>query len=116
MSIAYVLSTLVIGQPETPLTLEEANWSGKALFLVSIINALVLSYPILRSRWHGRKLIAALFLVQFGVETFMTQNDAGKALGIRTGSCIDLCRAALFRDWSVPQSFHASCCATVAFL
>jgi len=35
-----------------------------------------LSYPILRSRWHGLKLIGAVFLVQFGVETFLTQIES----------------------------------------
>lgn len=33
----------------------------------------MISYPILRSRWHGLKLVGAVTLVQFGVETFMTQ-------------------------------------------
>jgi len=75
MSIAYILSleTMVIGQASTTLTPEEASRAGQALFLVSMINALVLSYPILRSRWHGLKLIGTVILVQFGVETFMAQ-------------------------------------------
>lgn len=73
MSVAYILSTLVIEQSNVPISPEEANWAGIALCLVSTINALVLSYPILRSRWHGLRLIISLFLVQFGVETFMTQ-------------------------------------------
>jgi hypothetical protein len=73
MSLAYILSTMVIGQTNTTMTPEEASRAGQALFLVSMINALVLSYPILRSRWHGLKLIGTVILVQFGVETFMAQ-------------------------------------------
>jgi ABC-2 type transport system ATP-binding protein len=72
MSIAYMLSTTVI-QVDVPMTAEEAQWAAQALFLVSTINALVLAYPILHSHWHGVKLIGAVILVQFGVETFMTQ-------------------------------------------
>jgi hypothetical protein len=73
MAMAYILSTLVIGQTDTTMTPEEASWAGQALFLVSAINALVLAYPILRSRWHGLVLVGAAILVQFGVETFMSQ-------------------------------------------
>ena len=76
MSIAYIVSTFFISSPEPTMTPEEASWAGIALFLVSIINALVLSYPILRSQWYGLKLIGAVFLVQFGVETFLTQIES----------------------------------------
>lgn len=73
MLIAYILSTLVISQTGIPMTPEEASWAGQALFIVSTLNALVLAYPILRSDWHGLKLIGAVFIIQFGVETFMTK-------------------------------------------
>ena len=75
MAIAYILSTVVMGQADIELTPEEASRAAMALPLVSVINALALSYPIARSRWHGLKLIAAVLLVQFGVETFMTQME-----------------------------------------
>lgn len=73
MATAYMLSTVFIGQGDTTMTPEEAVQSAQALFLISAIHALVLSYPILRSRWHGLKLIGVVILAQFGVETFMTQ-------------------------------------------
>jgi len=73
MLIAYILSTMVMGQTNTSMTPEETSRAVQALPLVSMINALVLSYPILRSRWHGLKLIGAVSLVQFGVETFVAQ-------------------------------------------
>ncbi|NIM06337.1 MAG: hypothetical protein GTN65_12145, partial [Armatimonadetes bacterium] len=73
MLAAYVLGTMVIGQTDLSLTPEEANRAGQALLLVSLMNALVLSFLILRSPWHGLKLIGAVGLVHFGVETFMAQ-------------------------------------------
>lgn len=100
MSIAYMVSTLVMGQTETTLTPEEASWAGIALVLVSTINALVLAYPILRSRWRGLKLIGALFLVQFGVETFMTQLESlyfNRALQISTSEMVGLVSAGAIR-------------------
>ena len=73
MLIAYILSTMVIGQTNIIMTPEETSQVGRALIYVSLFSALVLSFPILRSPWYGLKLIGAVFLVQFGVETFMTQ-------------------------------------------
>jgi hypothetical protein len=73
MLAAYILSTMVIGQTDVAVTPEEASRAGRALMLVSLADALVLSFLILRSRWYGLKLIGAVLLVHFGVETFMTQ-------------------------------------------
>ena len=52
---------------------EEAAQGGMALWLVSIFNALILAWPIARSRWHGLKLIGALIMVIFSTQTFMSQ-------------------------------------------
>jgi len=73
MFVAYILSTMVIGGTNVVLTPEEASQASTALIFVSLINALVLSFLILRSRWYGLKLIGAVILVLFGVETFMAQ-------------------------------------------
>ena len=73
MLIAYTLSTRVIGQTNIVMTTEEASQAGRAFVLVSLIDALVLSFLILRSPWYGLKLIGAVILVHFGVETFMAQ-------------------------------------------
>jgi hypothetical protein len=100
MLIAYIVSTLFISSPEPTMTPEEASSAGIALFLVSAINALVLSYPILRSRWHGLKLIGAVFLVQFGVETFMTQIESlyfNRALQITASEMVGLVSAGAIR-------------------
>jgi hypothetical protein len=100
MFIAYMVSTLVMGQTETTLTPEETSWAGIALVLVSTINALVLAYPILRSRWHGLKLIGAVFVIQFGVETFLTQIESlyfNRALQISTSEMVGLVSAGAIR-------------------
>jgi len=44
-----------------------------ALLIVSVLNAAVWTYVILRSRWTGWKLIAAVFVVFYGANTLMPQ-------------------------------------------
>jgi hypothetical protein len=73
MLIAYIVGTTVIGQTNPAMTPEEAGRAGQALLVVSFAGALVLSFLILRSPWHGLKLIGAVIVVHVGVETFMTQ-------------------------------------------
>lgn len=100
MLIAYIASTLLIDQSEMTMSPEEASWAGIALVLVSMINALVLAYPILHSRWHGLKLIGAVFLVQFGVETFLTQIESlyfNRALQIEGSEMLGLVSAGAVR-------------------
>ena len=41
------------------------------LLLVAFLHTAVLSYPIIRSRWSGWKLVAAIFSVFYGVTTLM---------------------------------------------
>lgn len=72
MVLAYTISASLIrvNMPPAP---EDGISSGNALLIVSLITSLALAYPILRSRWFGVKLMATIFVVMFGVETFMTQ-------------------------------------------
>ena len=100
MLIAYMLSTLVIGETNTTITVEEASRAGQVLFLVSCINALVLSYPILRSPWHGLKLIGTVILIQFGVETFMSQIETlyfNRSLQLATAEFVSIVVAGAIR-------------------
>ncbi len=46
------------------------------LLIVCACHAAVLSYPIVRSRWTGWRLILAIFLVQYGVTTFLSAIEA----------------------------------------
>ena len=52
-----------------------------ALLVVSIVNALILAWPIARSRWHGLKLIGAMVLVFFGTQTFHVADRNGVLWG-----------------------------------
>ena len=51
----------------------EAGATLLALLIVSLINAAVWTYVILRSRWTGWKLILAVFFVFYGANTVMPQ-------------------------------------------
>jgi hypothetical protein len=43
------------------------------LLLVSSLNAAVLSYTVIRSRWSGWRLILTIFFVFYGITTFLSQ-------------------------------------------
>ena len=72
-----------------------ADWSATAG-----VQYLVLSYPIYCSRWHRLKLICAVFVVQFGVETFLTQIESlyfNRALQIATSEIFGIVTAGTIR-------------------
>jgi len=48
----------------------------QAFVAVCLMYALVLAYPIMRSRWSGLKLIAVMALVYYGANTFMPQIES----------------------------------------
>jgi len=50
---------------------KEVCTAPATLLLVSLLHAAVLSWPILRSRWTGLRLVSAIFLVSYGVTTLM---------------------------------------------
>jgi len=55
---------------------EETQAAPATLLLVSLLHAAVLSWPILRSRWTGWRLVAAIFLIFYGVTTLMVAIEA----------------------------------------
>ena len=54
----------------------EAAGSTFILLLVCFLEVAVLSHIILRSRWHGWRLMAAVFVVFYGVTTLMSQIES----------------------------------------
>ena len=50
--------------------------AAAALLAVCFLNTLVLTYVILRSRWTGWRLVATIFVVLYGVMTFMGQIES----------------------------------------
>lgn len=71
-SFAVVSGALLSNAPaqNTPA---EAGATLLALIVVSLINAAVWTYVIVRSQWSGWKLILTVFFVFFGVSTLMPQ-------------------------------------------
>jgi hypothetical protein len=53
------------------MTQEQVSQSTVMLPVVSLIMALMLAYLALRSRWHGWKLVGALFAIFFGIYTLL---------------------------------------------
>jgi hypothetical protein len=73
MFLCFTIAASIAGLGATSQPTGEASQFATTLLGVCLVNTLVLAYPILRSRWHGLKLIVAVFLVSFGTETFMSQ-------------------------------------------
>lgn len=66
------VSSALFQLPADQRTPPEGN-PALALLVVSCLNTVILSYVIIRSRWAGWKLIGAIFLIFFGISTFMSQ-------------------------------------------
>lgn len=68
-----VVSGALLSTAAGPSSPADASAALAALFAVSLINAAVWTYVILRSRWTGWKLIVTVLFVFFGVSTLMPQ-------------------------------------------
>lgn len=68
-----VISGALLSTPRQQPTPSEAGATLLALLAVSLINAAVWTYVVLRSRWSGWTLIATVFFVFYGVSTLMPQ-------------------------------------------
>lgn len=73
MFICFVVAGSVAGPVADPQTPEQAGSAATALLAVCLLNTLVLTYIILRSRWTGVRLMVAIFFVLYGVTTIMSQ-------------------------------------------
>lgn len=47
--------------------------AGQALLIVCLLYSIVLSYPIIRSRWYGLPLVLTVVVVFYGIMTFLSQ-------------------------------------------
>ncbi|MEQ1764373.1 MAG: hypothetical protein ABL984_14680, partial [Pyrinomonadaceae bacterium] len=61
----FIVAGGLVG-PETSQTSEEAAAAATALLALCILNTLVLTHIILRSRWAGVRLMAAVFFILYG--------------------------------------------------
>lgn len=63
------VAPLLTSQPSA----EEAQAAARVVPLVALLNTLVFAYVILRSRWNGWRLAAAVFAVFYGTYTLLPQ-------------------------------------------
>lgn len=59
---------------------DEGSVAG-IFFIVCLLQTVVLSYVIIRSRWYGWKLVGAVFLAMYGLMTVVTQIESIVFLG-----------------------------------
>jgi hypothetical protein len=93
MFLSFAVAGAIAGAGGTSQAPEAASRQALAAIGVSLINALVLAYPIARSRWHGLKLMGAVVLLEFGVETFMSQIETlffGSAFNIPSDAMVTI--------------------------
>jgi hypothetical protein len=84
--ICFPLAGRVLGQHRGSLTSEQAGRAAVALLTVCFLITIVMTHLILRSRWAGWRLIATVFLVFYGVMTFMPQIESAVFLtGLPSG-------------------------------
>ena len=73
--ICFAVAGGVLGQQGNSQPTEQTG-AALRLLAVCLLEATVMTYLILRSRWTGWRLTAAVFLVFYGVTTFMSQIES----------------------------------------
>ncbi len=77
MFLCFAVAAGVVSLPgNSEQTSAEPASSALILLLICFLNTLVLSYIILRSRWSGRRLMATIFFIFYGVMTVMAQIES----------------------------------------
>src|ERR1700736_6063459 len=74
--ICFGVAAGVAGVAGNSQTSGQAGAGAVPLLIVCFLETAVMSYLILRSRWTGWRLIAAVFFVFYGVTTFMPQIES----------------------------------------
>lgn len=72
----FVVASPIAAPPGATQTPEEAGQAAVALLAVCFLTAIVVTHLILRSAWSGWRLMAAVFVVFYGVMTFMSQLES----------------------------------------
>lgn len=70
--VCYSIASMLVGLTATAQT-ADLMAGIVALLNVCAIQTIVLSYPIIRSRWTGWRLVLTIFFMFFGVMTFLSQ-------------------------------------------
>lgn len=74
--ICFAVASGVVGLAGNSQMSEQAGAGVLPLLAVCLLETTVLTYLILRSRWAGWRLMAAVFFVFYGVTTFMSQIES----------------------------------------
>lgn len=77
--VCFIVASIISGVSTPPAAGPRTADTGAPfliLLLVSLLQAAVLAYLILRSRWSGWKLIGAVFLAFYGLSTIVTQIES----------------------------------------
>lgn len=70
--VIYSAASLTVGLGETDSQPADGMAAAKYLLLVCFLFTVVLSYPIIRSRWSGWPLVATIAVVFYGISTFLS--------------------------------------------
>ncbi len=71
--ISYAVSGMLMSGEGGNFTPAEEAQAGQALLIISLIYSSLFAYLLIRSQWRGWRLAGAIFIIYFGVETFITQ-------------------------------------------
>ena len=74
--VCFAVAGGVLGPTDNSQTSDQPGAAALLLLAVCFLQATVLSYLILRSRWTGWRLAATMFVVFYGVATFMPQIES----------------------------------------
>ena len=74
--ISFAIAAGVAGLSGNSQSPEQGAAAALPLLAVCLLEVVVMTHLILRSRWAGWKLVAAVFFVFYGVTTFMSQIES----------------------------------------
>lgn len=70
--VAFSIGAMAVGLGDTGQTADTIR-TIVPMLIMCFLDTVVLSYPIIRSRWAGWRLVLTVFFVFYGVMTFMSQ-------------------------------------------
>ncbi|MGZ3373087.1 MAG: hypothetical protein ACXU9O_07235 [Gemmatimonadaceae bacterium] len=74
--VCFAVAGTVVGFARSAQASERTGASTPLLLVVCLLQVMVMTHLILRSRWTGWRLVAAVFFVFYGVTTFMPQIES----------------------------------------
>jgi hypothetical protein len=74
--VCFAVAVTVVGFANSAQASDQTSASTLLLLAVSLLQVMVMTHLILRSRWTGWRLVAAVFFVFYGVTTFMPQIES----------------------------------------